>query len=562
MFAQKLFSLLFLLTFFQQGTAPPASPPAPATPLALRISGRVIDAITGQPLARASVTINPSNSPDTPNPPDSGRVEITDAEGAFAFADVPPGKYVLSARHRGYVAQMYQQHENFMTAIVVGPGLESENLIFSLRPGASISGTVADESDDPVRHADVMLFHQIFADGRRRTRQVRQANTDDEGRYHFGHLGPGTYFVGVSVQPWYAQHARAVHVFTKYANRQTTEDTLQPVAEQNRALDVAYPLAFYSNATDLSSATPVPLHSGDMAIADFRMRPVPAMHVLVRTPATEPDQSTSVTVTQTVAENDTIFIPAQVHPVAPGLMEVTGVPQGRFNLALNTQRGNATTHRSESVQLENDTEVDVTRSTSSVVVSGILRAEDGSAVPQPARVRLRTSATGEIWDTAVSATGEFSFKDNPVEPGNYEIMIIEPQGLFIRNLSSASAKTSGRSFEIARAEDVSVTINASKGNGRITGVALKKDKPAPGVMLVLAPLDLKSNPALFRRDQSDSDGSFALNFVVPGRYTLMAIEDGWDLEWGEPSVLQKYIAGGESLQIAPNQKSDVSVKVQ
>ena len=81
-------------------------------------------------------------------------------------------------------------------------------------------------------------------------------------------------------------------------------------------------------------------------------------------------------------------------------------------------------------------------------------------------------------------------------------------------------------------------------------------------MIVLAPLDLKSNPALFRRDQSDSDGSFALNFVVPGRYTLMAIEDGWDLEWGDPNVLQKYVAGGESVQIAPNQKSEVSVKVQ
>jgi len=81
-------------------------------------------------------------------------------------------------------------------------------------------------------------------------------------------------------------------------------------------------------------------------------------------------------------------------------------------------------------------------------------------------------------------------------------------------------------------------------------------------MIVLAPRDLKGNPALFRRDQSDSDGSFALNFVVPGRYTLLAIEDGWDLEWADPAVLQRYIAGGESVQIAPNQETDVSVKVQ
>jgi len=560
MLVQRWLPLLFLLTFFQQAGAPHAAPPVPPAPSTFRISGRVIDAITGQPLARASVAIDPTNSSNTPNPPDSGRVEITDEQGLFAFAAVPPGKYVLSARHRGYLTQMYQQHENFMTAIVVGPGLESENLIFGLRPGASISGDVLDESDDPIRHADVMLFHQFIAGGRRRTLQVRRANTNDEGHYHFSHLNPGTYFVGVSAQPWYAQHG--VRHRVKQVNQDGNEIGLQPLIEHDQSLDVVYGIAFFSNAGDLPGATPIALHSGDMAIADFRLRPVPAAHVLVRTPAVEPEQSTNVSVTQTVADNDTIWVPAQVNQVAPGLVEVSGVPQGRYNLVMNSQHGNTATRRTQSVQLENDAEVDATRSASSLVVSGILRVEDGSPVPQPARVRLRTSGAGEFWDTIVSATGEFSFKDNPVETGKYELMIIEPQGLFIRSLASANAKTSGRSLEIATAQDVTVTINASKGNGRITGVALEKDKPAGGVMIVLAPLDLKSNPALFRRDQSDSDGTFTLNAVAPGPYTLMAIEDGWDLEWADPAVLQKYIAGGESVQIAPNQKTDVSVKVQ
>ena len=560
MLVQKLLAVLFLMTFFQQAHVPPASPPAPARPSTFRIKGRVIDAITGQPLARASLALNPSNSLDNPNSPDSGRVEVADAEGVFAFAGLPPGKYVLSARRRGYIEQMYQQHESFTTAIIVGPGCESENLIFGLRAGASISGDLVDESDDPIRHADVMLYHQLFTGGKRRTLLVRRVNTNDEGHYHFSDLNPGTYFVAVLAQPWYAQHG--VRHRVKQENQDVNAGGLQPLNEQNQSLDVVYPIAFYSNASDLPGAAPIALRSGDLAIADFRMRPVPAMHVLVKTPATDSNQGTGVAVTQTVADNDTIFLPAQVNQLAPGLMEVTGVPQGRFNLVLNTQHGNAMTHRSQSVQIQNDAEVDVTRSTSPPEVSGVLRVDDGSPLPQSARVRLRSSAAGEFFDTAVSGTGEFSFKENPLEPGNYEIMIIEPQGLFIRSLSSATAKTSGRSFEIATSHDVSITINASKGNGRITGVAFKKDKPAPGVMIVLAPLDLKSNPALFRRDQSDSDGSFALHFVVPGRYTLLAIEDGWDLEWADPSVLQRYIAGGESVQIAPNQETEVSVKVQ
>jgi hypothetical protein len=242
-------------------------------------------------------------------------------------------------------------------------------------------------------------------------------------------------------------------------------------------------------------------------------------------------------------------------------MEVTGLPPGSFHLGVNSSHGNEWTRRSQSVQVSGDAEIDATQNSSSVVVSGILKMEDASPLPQPARVRLRSFSNGQAFNTTVSATGEFSFKNNPVEMGNYELLIIEPQALFIRNLTSSGAKTSGRSFQIATAQDVNVTINAARGSAKITGMALKNDKPAPGAMIVLAPLDLKSNPALFRRDQADSDGTFALNLVVPGRYTLMAIEDGWDLEWADPDVLQKYIAGGESVQIAANGKIEVKVKV-
>jgi hypothetical protein len=182
MFSLKLLQIL-LLAFFQQAQNPqPAAPQAPAAPSSFRISGRVIDAITGQPLARASVSINVSASSGVSAALDSSRTEFSDTEGRFAFADVLPGKYSLTAHHRGYFPQMYQQHENFTTAIVVGPGLQSENLTFGLRPSASISGEVRDESDDPVRRAMVMLFGENLVGGRRRTSSFGQRPTDDQGQ--------------------------------------------------------------------------------------------------------------------------------------------------------------------------------------------------------------------------------------------------------------------------------------------------------------------------------------------------------------------------------------------
>ncbi len=563
MFFLRLLRILFLLGLSQQAQAPtPAVPQAPDLASTFRISGRVVDAVSGQPLGRASVSISVSATPDAPASLDSSRVELTDPEGRFVFAGVAPGKYSLSAHRRGYFPQMYQQHESFTTAIVVGPGLESENLVFGLRRSASISGEVRDESDDPVRHATVMLFREHLVGGRRRASSTRQAATDDQGRYHFGQLPPGTYFVSVSAQPWYAQHNTRLH--RKQENQDVVFSSPHSSDEENQPLDVVYESVFFPDSNDLAGAAPLALHAGDMAIADFRLHPIPALHILVRTPATDPNQGVGIQVSQTLAEGHETHIPVAVNQVSPGLMEVSGVPPGRLNLVLMTPNGNGNppTRRTQSVQVSSDAEIDSSQSASPVMVSGILKMDDASPVPQPARVLLRNLASGQAFTADVSTAGEFSFKNNPVEMGSYELLIIEPQALFIRTLSSTGAKTTGRSFQITGPQDLSITINASKGTGRITGTALKNDKPASGVMIVLAPLDLLSNPALFRHDQSDSDGTFSLNAVVPGRYTLMAIDDGWDLEWANPEVMKKYLAGGENVEIAPYQKPDLKVNVQ
>jgi hypothetical protein len=54
---------------------------------------------------------------------------------------------------------------------------------------------------------------------------------------------------------------------------------------------------------------------------------------------------------------------------------------------------------------------------------------------------------------------------------------------------------------------------------------------------------------LFRRDQSDQDGSFSLLNVIPGTYTIVAIEDGWDLDWGKPDVIARYAEHGQRIVV-------------
>jgi hypothetical protein len=93
-------------------------------------------------------------------------------------------------------------------------------------------------------------------------------------------------------------------------------------------------------------------------------------------------------------------------------------------------------------------------------------------------------------------------------------------------------------------------------------VAEKDGKPMDGVLVVLVPENPEHNFELFRRDQTDSDGSFNLNEVNPGKYTVVAIENGWELEWSKPGVIQKYLRGGEVANVEADGRVDVKVNVQ
>src|SRR5579863_4233412 len=238
--------LLALAAFAQDRVAPlPAKPP-------LRITGTVVSALTAQPLTRTEVEIGLASKSETL------QSLLTSDDGRFQFDGLLPGKYWLRAARNGFSEQGFNEHDGYFTGIVVGPGLQSEDLIFRLRPDASISGVITDEQNDAVRDAQVMLFRSATENGRRATTLQAQVGSNDQGRYRFSHLPPGIYFVAVSARPWYAvlpgQRVR------RFSGRprglqlpQLESDNVPP----NPALDVAYPLTFYPSASEAASATPI-----------------------------------------------------------------------------------------------------------------------------------------------------------------------------------------------------------------------------------------------------------------------------------------------------------------
>jgi hypothetical protein len=79
-------------------------------------------------------------------------------------------------------------------------------------------------------------------------------------------------------------------------------------------------------------------------------------------------------------------------------------------------------------------------------------------------------------------------------------------------------------------------------------------------MVLLLPQDM-SHSLLIARDQSDSDGTFTLRDIHPGRYTLVAIDDGRDLAYQDPAVMKAYLGAGSVLEFPLRSDNPVKVTV-
>ena len=138
-----------------------------------------------------------------------------------------------------------------------------------------------------------------------------------------------------------------------------------------------------------------------------------------------------------------------------------------------------------------------------------------------------------------------------VPPGEYEVVLFSRGRRYsISHISAEGAEVTGRHVTIAAGSTPSISVTALVGSVVVEGVAKRAGKPFAGAMVVLVPKDVEGNRDLFRRDQSDLDGTFVFHDVVPGSYTVVAIENGWDLDWSQPEVIASYAKHGVPLQIA------------
>ncbi len=529
------------------------------------ISGMVVDSVSGSVLPEIEVSIRSAEG-NTPL-----RAVVTGEDGKFEFRDLPRGKYGLSAHGHGYVAQAFQEHGAYSTAIATGEGLQSEGLVFSLKPEASISGFITDEYNEPVPQAQVMLFVTGLPGTPESVFQRGQVTSDDVGHYHFSHLPEGTYYVVVSAQPWYARSSRGQA--SAFVRRwQTEEDSengdseVQVMAnksvETNPAspdLNVAYQTTYYPNVTDSEQATTIFVKPGDRASADFHLFAVPAARLRFRgAPPNAKGQTTFPSLQEHIFSFTRNVFSVRVDPT--GVAEFAGIAPGHYVLDLPSENNGPS--QELPLDVAGDMEIGPTKGMEPTTsVSGTVKTENGGSPGGQGYLRLNNRLSDEGFGGVISPKGEFKI-DGAVRPATYNVMLLNMNDYLVKSIVAVGAKVTGHQVEIPRGGAVRLTIVLTKGLARIDGIALSRGKPTSQTSIFLVPDDPAHNLPLFRRDQSDSDGTFTLRQVVPGNYTLISVAKGWDLEWTDPAALKPYLQRGVKLRVEANQKYQMKVDVQ
>jgi hypothetical protein len=317
-----------------------------------------------------------------------------------------------------------------------------------------------------------------------------------------------------------------------------------------------------------SQATAIVLEKGEKASIDVVLTAVRALHFRLNTensqqqpgPA-EQQPGVSIHLEQTLFNGVPVPIRTQYATTEPGVVEVVGVVPGHYHLKINTwNKGQMQALQERDIEVSGSGELDASNSIAAISLTAEVILAAPSARDQIS-VLLHNKKSGKIILEPMNEKGEAEFKQG-VLPGTYEVSLRSSKQIFIKNLSASGAKVTGRTLEIKGRGPVKLSITAVEGEGQIQGVVFRDGKETAGAMVLLIPTDPANNQVLFRRDQSDSDGTFMLGNVVPGTYTLLAIQDGWELEWAKPEVLQRFMAQGETVIVAAKGKYSVKVKVQ
>ena len=505
----------------------------------LTLAGTVVNSATGEPLARALVTVRGyqvlANAGRGQNVRSVQRTGLTDASGTFRFSALPAATYSVSAQKPGFAASLLAGQS------IVRTELKSsrEDIRIALAPLGVITGTVVDQDGQPMRGVVVNALTLQTQDGVRRPLPARTSLTDDRGVYRLWNLTPGKYYLRVAGQGG---------------------ATTLPSAMGTLRNDIgdSFPFAYADGARTIGSARPVEVGGAVDTVADFHLRLEPAFRI----------DGTFHNLTASEKFSMAIEVNGEEMPVTPdrlnrqtGEFEIKDVVSGSYTL--RAVQGEKTGEVAVNVQGADASGVNLTLYPA-VDIPVITKFTN--AAPPPPKVpvsvpdadfdfeRMSGAQCGVVLVPDQSSLSEIPLRGNDDGQGSAVRATTGRQrvsfacyGAYIHSAYAGAQDLLANPILtiIPGTQPPPIEILATHGGGTIQG-KLDESAAAGGAQVLLVPQSAAPSGVVVQTVPANF-GKFVFSNVAPGTYNLYAFASA-DIEYRNPEFL-KTLSGGESVQI-------------
>ncbi|HTB13877.1 MAG TPA: carboxypeptidase regulatory-like domain-containing protein [Bryobacteraceae bacterium] len=450
--------------------------PIPGAAQDCSISGHIYSLSTGAPLKKVQVHFSVPSVNDRP----SENTTTTDADGAFRFDRLPPGKYSVRTERSGYL----------MSSTPVACG--ASDVTIRMTPQGMIYGKVLDDDGEPVSGATVAVFWRTWVRGERHIQMKQNTFSQADGSFVLGNLATGSYYLS----------ARSV------ARAPKGEASVEN---------------FFPNAPDARTAAPVNVVAGaELHGINLRIRSTRVYTIRGKAVNLSGEPVTGVPLIL-VSANETTRGWMSNSGTTAGLFEFASVAPGNYVIQAvsYTERNSVnkvTTHVPVTVGEEDVTDVHVTLRPG-VEIPGIVKLDDAPS-SQSFQVTLEPGNGGGLEDVAQVKNGAFELRT--VAPTAYHIVIANmPDGYYIKSMRFAGRDVVRRELDLTSGAGGTLEIQLSAKPAAITGTV--RDSNGDPAANAIVNVWTGDDPEV-RQVLTDEAGRFTVRNLAPGEYHAVAWE--------------------------------------